>query len=124
MVKWNAIVQSELLGRNEEYEGQIDDGSWLKFPEVLRKGDMKIISLQLLGDSGGGKIDSNADGYFIGNKVIALMPSTVQIELVGIGYWKKHESVARIKWYNKHTMELMYTEARNLNECGFCLIKN
>jgi hypothetical protein len=44
--------------------------------------------------------------------------------MVGIGYWRKHESVVRIKWYNADNMELIKTEAQPVNEIKQALIKN
>jgi hypothetical protein len=119
MVKWTALTVSDT------FEGYTDDGSWRELGKRL--GDEwhhTIVSLSLSGANAGATIDSNADGYYIGNKVIAIFPFTQQIDLCGIGYWKKHENVVRIKWYRKDTMELVFTEAKPTNECEGFLIKN
>lgn len=121
MVKWKVSLTNDKLVPTE---GLVNDGSWLKLSSSVSDGSCSILSMQLLGDHAGASIDSGCDGYFLGNKIIAMMPSSNQVELVGIGYWRREEPVARIKWYNSNTMELVFTEARPIIQCGFFLIQN
>jgi hypothetical protein len=105
------------------YTGLVDDRSWASVKDKFNQEEY-IVSLRLDGDQGSATIDDNKDGYFLGNKMIASMQGGFQVNLVGIGYWTKNEETARIKWYNSDTMQLMFTEARPTEECGFFLIRN
>jgi hypothetical protein len=118
MVKYHCKLSdgSSITGRT--------DGDWLKTKEYLLESKKQIVALSISNAHGGGNIDPNCDGYFIGNKSIATMPSGISVDLVGIGYWRKHDNTVRIKWYNAQTMELMHTEARTPEEAGLSLIRN
>lgn len=120
MVKWIAK-----LSNNEEESGAVTDGSWKLIKQTIHQSnDLQITELSIANDIGSGTIDKNCDGYFIGNKSIALLGSSGKIELVGIGYWKKNEDVVRVKWYHKDSMRLFMTEAKPLKDCDLFLIKN
>lgn len=110
--------QGDVLG------GFTEDGSWRKLKNLVLSKKTKIVSLNIRNKYGGGTIDSNADGYFMANKILAKMGGETQ-EYIGIGYWKSDQDVVRIKWYNYKTMELFTTEVRNVDSCSEdCLIKN
>lgn len=115
MATWFAV-----LSDGNAFEGGTEDGSWRKLKITI--GDRKIQRLHIFNDQGEGHIDDNKDGYFIGNKVITGLGQPVTINLVGIGYYQKHDDTVRIKWYDKNTMELKQTEARSPQKCGFSLI--
>lgn len=119
-----SVIWKAFLSNGDTVEGKTDDGSWNNVRYKLLNDGTKIKSLEIHNNIGSGRIDDNCDGYLIGNKAVAIMPSDTNIVLVGIGYWKQNESVARIKWYRADSMELVFTEARPINECGFFLIKN
>jgi hypothetical protein len=119
LVNWNATLSNGL-----KICGATDDGTWITLRERLKNESIRITEFSIGNQHGVGKIDSNADGYFLGNKTIAILPSTLNINLVAIGYWKNYDDKVRIKWYDVNTMNLVFTEARPLNECGEFLIKN
>lgn len=122
MVKWTAVTADLSV-----HSGNTDDRSWYELSEVLgfmANTKSRIVSLRIDGPTGSATIDSDKDGYIIGNKVIASLQGGQQITLVGIGYWDKPADVGRIKWYNADTMELQFTEARPTEQCGFFLIQN
>lgn len=110
------------LSDNTTVSGQTDNGSWYHLAESLSPRAIKELCLD--NEIGVGRIDKNADGYFIANKIIATFPSSSCVNLVGIGYWKNNDDKVRIKWFNTVDMTLTYTEAKYENECGPCLIKN
>jgi hypothetical protein len=99
------------------------NSSWRKLAENLVATGRKIVSLTIHNDYGSGRIDDNKDGYFISNKLVTRLAGP-NIELVGIGYYRKSDNMARIKWYNCSTMDLVTTEARPPEECGLSLIIN
>lgn len=119
MVRWTAK-----LSNGEDRMGYTDNGSWKTLKPYLDKNNLKILELEISNKSGVGRIDKNCDGYFIGNKIIAVLNQPGQETFVGIGYWRKNEDVVRIKWYDAETMELKNTEARKLEETGISLVKN
>jgi hypothetical protein len=119
MVRWNITFND---GTN--LTGMTDDGSWKLVPDFINRKNLKIVSMNIGNDFGIGRIDNNCDGYYLNNKIIAIMQSKQQVRMVGIGYWRKHESVVRIKWYNADNMELIKTEAQPVNEIKQALIKN
>lgn len=118
-ISWNCKTSDgSILG------GFTDDGSWRELKNAILTKKTKVISLNIRNKHGGATIDDNADGYFIANKMLAKMGGSVN-EYIGIGYWRSHEDVVRIKWYDSNTMELWANETRHLNECSQdCLIKN
>ncbi len=124
MVKWTVETQA-FPGSGIFYSGYSNDGSWRELKDTVATYGGKIVGITLDNEGkGSATIDSNKDGYFLGNKVVAAINGGQQVELVGIGYWDKNQDTARIKWYNVETMELVFTEARSTKECGFFLIKN
>jgi hypothetical protein len=117
MVRWEATLDD---GTKES--GETCGGSWQNLSANLNK--RKIVALNIGNEYGVSDIDNNADGYFIGNKLFAIMPDNFQMDFVGIGYWRKNDNAVRIKWHNPITMELLTTEAKNISECNLTLIKN
>jgi len=118
-ISWNCTtLNNEILG------GFTDDGSWIDLKNRIKNNNDKIVEINIRNINGGATIDRNADGYFIANKLIAKLGGPTQ-EYIGLGYWKKHQNVVRIKWYDKTTMSLCFNEVRDLQECSEnCLIKN
>lgn len=111
------------LESGDTFNGSCDDGSWKKIAQLVAEGD-KVVGLSIFNDHGGATIDENCDGYLICRKHVADIMSGNQQGLVGIGYWKDPDPMARIKWYDEDSMELQYTEARPIDQCGFFLIRN
>ncbi len=116
MVKWFAV-----LSDGNAMEGSVDDGSWRDLR--LKLEGRKIVKLHIFNESNDSQIDQNKDGYFVGNKIITGM-GCPQLDFVGIGYYQRHDDMARIKWHDAKTLDLIFTEARKADECGFSLITN
>lgn len=111
------------LDNKDVLTGQTDDGSWGKLQEYLNQTNRKIVSLKIDNEFGSGFIDNDCDGYFIGNKSIAVMGAG-GVDMVGIGYWKKNDPNVHILWYDKSFMNLITSEARSVESCGFFFVKN
>ena len=118
MITWNAK-----LSNGHAMSGLVDDGSWKTVQAKLDTEHIRIVSLKLLG-AGTGAIDDNCDGYFIGQKIMAQAFTGEFRDMVGVGYWKKHSNMVRIKWYNKNDFNLITSEAKPVSECGFLFVKN
>lgn len=115
MVYWHLQLNDDT-----SVKGSSEDGSWKRIPDSVKA---KVVGMKIYNDQAGATIDKNCSGYFFGRKIIADIKTGQQQEYVGIGYWKKHEKVARVKWYNAKTMELLKVQVKPLSKCGFCLIK-
>lgn len=122
--KDNDIYWKVKLSSNEYLEDKTTNGSWKNLAKYISSNNLDIISCEISSKIGLGYIDKNREGYFIGNKVIALINSGQQVHLTGIGYWNKSTKSCHIKWYNSKNMELVNTEARTEEHSGFFLIKN
>lgn len=118
VITWEATLSD---GRS--ISGPVENGSWKLVQAKLDAENVRLVSLKLLG-AGIGSIDSNCDGYFIGQRIMAQAFSGSIREMVGIGYWKKNSNVVRIKWYNRSNLDLMTVEAKPVSECGRMLVKN
>ncbi len=117
-VKWNV-----LFADGSTMSGRTDDGSWRNVRSYVNGSKSPIVALSLNNSVGSASIDPNANGYFLGNKLISMLGQG-HIEMVGIGYWKETEGIARILWCDPVTLQPSTTEARPTDECGFFLIKN
>ena len=110
------------LNTGAKIAGSLDDGSWKRIKGTLNDGE-KICGLRIYNQYGSHTIDKNCDGYFLGRFCSAPLMGEPTLQ-VGIGYWRKHEPVARIKWYQFPSMNLNRVEVRSIENCGFCLVKN
>jgi hypothetical protein len=119
MVNWIAT-----LSNDELLSGSNEDGSWKNVANYLKDNNLKIKYFRIENQQGTGVIDSNCDGYFLGNKVISTFPFGNSIDLIGIGYWRRNDNCVRILWYSAQSMQLISTEPRELEDCGFFLVKN
>src|SRR5688500_2236649 len=99
MVNWNVT-----FANGEKMSGRNDNGSWGHVTNYMKTSLSPNTSLSISNEIGSASIDPNADGYFMGNKIISMLGSG-QIHMVGIGYWKRHENVARIVWYDPDSLE-------------------
>lgn len=118
-------VWSVLLSDGTSLSGTTEDGSWKQLENKLNSSGLFVKSIKVYNDYGAISTDDNADGYFLGLKVVAhMIPLAQQEDYIGLGYWKKSDNKVRILWYDKRTLECKYNEARDAKDCGFFLVKN
>jgi hypothetical protein len=118
-IYWEAILNNGIIN-----SGLVNDGSWRQLKTFVQKNGIKIQQFRLHSIIAESNVDQDADGYFLGNKVIASIESDKQFEMVGIGYWKKDDPMVRIIWHDSNTMDVVETEGRSVEDCGFLLLKN
>lgn len=118
MNKWYAQ-----LSDGTTKSGTTLDGSWRNMQQWISDSHLSIVSFYIQNETNRVNIDKGCSGYFLGNKTIAHIPQG-SINLVGIGYWKSHSNMVRIKWCNSNTLELVSTEARPVESSKLFLVKN
>lgn len=111
------------LSNNEIINEPISILYWNKLRNKLINNNLKIIELQISSPAGSATIDKNSDGYFIGNKAVAVLFRSSSVRYIGIGYYRTIDDIVRIKWYNEN-MELQFVETKKPDDCGEFLIKN
>lgn len=96
---------------------------WEEVKKFLQsQNDLKIVGMRLIGRGKNIVMPTNQNGYFWGNKLIALYPSSLKVEFVGVGYYDGNSVF--IRWFDKNNFNRTFTEERTKAKAGFFLIEN